>query len=58
MPSKALVNDRDMKVAEYINSIKNSPEWLEKVKQKAIEKNISLDSMILLDAQYMADQVN
>ena len=39
-----------------INAIKNTPEWLEKVKKKAIEKNISLDSMLLLDAIYMSEQ--
>lgn len=57
-PNSALVSEHDMKVAEYISSIKNSPEWLEKVKQKAIDKQIPLDSMILLDALYMADQSN
>ncbi|HET6556471.1 MAG TPA: hypothetical protein VFG54_04095 [Prolixibacteraceae bacterium] len=57
-PNSALVSERDMKVAEYISSIKNSPEWLEKVRQKAIDKHIPLDSMILLDAIYMVDEVN
>lgn len=57
-PNSALVSERDMKLAEYISSIKNSPEWLEKVRQKAIDKHIPLDSMILLDAIYMIDQAN
>lgn len=47
------------KRAQYIESIKNSiltsPPWLEAIKQKAIERNIPLDSMIMLDATYMAD---
>jgi hypothetical protein len=40
-------------VEYYKYIIMNSPEWLEKVKSKALEKGISLDSMILLDAEYM-----
>lgn len=40
-------------VDKYKQAIKNTPEWLEKVKEKAIQKNISLDSMILLDAIWM-----
>ncbi len=40
-------------VEYYKCLIMNSPEWLEKVKSKALEKGISLDSMILLDAEYM-----
>lgn len=49
---------RQSKIHSYIQSIKNSPDWLESVRQKAIKKNISLDSMILLDAQYMVDTEN
>jgi hypothetical protein len=40
-------------VEYYKYIILNSPDWLEKVKSKAIEKGISLDSMLLLDAEYM-----
>jgi hypothetical protein len=47
--------DRKAKIENYIVSIKNSPEWLEKIKVKAISKNIPLDSMILLDAIWMVD---
>ena len=45
--------ERKIKIEGLILNIKNSPDWLEKVRQKAIQKNISLDSMILLDAIYM-----
>ena len=48
-------NDRQTKLQEYIRSIKNTPEWLEIVKKKAILKNIPLDSMIQLDAIYMLE---
>jgi hypothetical protein len=47
--------DRQSRIAEFIQAIKNSPDWLEQVKEKAKIKNISLDSMILLDAIYMVD---
>ena len=54
-PNSILTNTRQQKIEEYVRSIKSTPEWLEKVKQKAIQKNIPLDSMILLDAIYMTD---
>ncbi len=41
------------RVEYYKYIIQKSPEWLETVKSKALEKGISLDSMILLDAEYM-----
>lgn len=40
-------------VKYYINEIRKDSVWLESVKQKAIEKNISLDSMIRLDAEWL-----
>ncbi|MDP3914935.1 MAG: hypothetical protein Q8R96_14475 [Bacteroidota bacterium] len=54
-PGYVQANDRQSKINEFIEAIKNSPEWLEQVKAKAIQKNISLDSMIMLDAIYMTD---
>ena len=54
-PADTFVDIRKLKIEEYIRSIKNTPDWLEKVKQKAVQKNIPLDSMILLDAIYMTD---
>lgn len=54
-PENVITDNRKLKIEEYIRSIKNTPEWFEKVKQKAIQKNIPLDSMILLDAIWMAD---
>lgn len=49
-------NTRQSKIDGFIQSIKNTPEWLDQVKEKAIKRNISLDSMILLDAIWMADE--
>lgn len=49
------VRDRQSRIAEFVQAIKNSPEWLGQVKEKAKIKNIPLDSMILLDAIYMVN---
>jgi hypothetical protein len=46
---------RQRLINNCIESIKNTPDWLQKVKEKAISKGITLDSMILLDAIYMVD---
>lgn len=55
-PENAIANNRQRKIEESAQAIKNTPEWLEKVKKKAIQKNISLDSMILLDAIWITDK--
>lgn len=57
-PLNAINESRQTRINRYIDTIKNTPDWLEKVKKKAIEKNIPLDSMIKLDAIWMADQNN
>lgn len=54
-PGKASAIDRQSKINGFIKAIKNTPDWLEKVKEKAILKKIPLDSMILLDAIWMTD---
>ena len=38
----------------YIRAIRADAAWLESVKEKAIRMNVSLDSMIRVDARYMA----
>jgi len=45
-------------VKMYMQEIKNNEIWLNKVKQKAIDKKISLDSMIYLDALWLKEQGN
>jgi len=47
--------NRQRKIEGFIQSIKNTPEWFKKVKEKAIQAKIPLDSMILLDAIWMTD---
>lgn len=55
-PLNAINESRQIRINRYIETIKSTPEWLEKVKNKATEKNIPLDSMIKLDAIWMTDQ--
>ena len=42
----------------YIRQIKSDSVWYENVKRKAKEKNISLNEMLKLDAQYMVEHQN
>jgi hypothetical protein len=39
----------------FMEEIRNTPDWLGKVKTKAKEKNISTDEMVKLDAEYLYD---
>jgi len=48
----------EKKIADFENSIRNTPEWLSKVNEKANNNNISLDSMIHLDAIWMVEHEN
>jgi hypothetical protein len=43
-------------VISLIKKIKNSPEWLKVIEAKAKARNIPVEEMIRLDAQFMADQ--
>jgi len=43
------------KLEEMIEYIRTDKAWLEQIEKKAIEKNISLDSMLVLDAQWVID---
>ncbi|MEO8085813.1 MAG: hypothetical protein ABI763_03280 [Bacteroidota bacterium] len=46
----------DNTVAAYEKMIRNNPEWLEAVKQKAADRKIPLEQMIKSDAEWMAEQ--
>ena len=50
------LSEFEKKVEFYKKQIKESSEWLSAVEKKAKNKGISLDSMIYLDAVYMANQ--
>lgn len=44
---------KDIYVRYFIEEISKTPEWMEKVKAKAKEKNISTAAMIKMDADYL-----
>jgi len=41
-------------IPRYVSSINNDPDMMESVRAKAAERNISVDSMIYLDACWLA----
>ncbi len=43
------------KLNDMIDYIRTDKAWLEQIEKKAIEKNISLDSMLVIDAQWTLD---
>lgn len=51
----AKLKKREEKINAYIEAIHSSPEWLEGIRLKALEKNVPLDSMLRLDAIYMVE---
>lgn len=54
-PRRKIAND-DISELVRLNvvRIKSSPEWMQSIKEKAKERNISVDSMVVIDAIYMA----
>lgn len=44
------------KINGFINKIKNDPEHLNSVREKAVNNSISLDSMLYLDAKWLYEQ--
>lgn len=46
------------RITFYINAIKSDPEWLAAIKEKALQKNIKVDEMILQDAVWLAENEN
>jgi hypothetical protein len=51
----AKLEKREEKINGYIEAMRSSPEWLEGIRVKALEKNVPLDSMLRLDAIYMVE---
>ncbi len=54
----AAKDGRDEKIEAMVRSIKNDPKWLEAVSRKAEARNIPLEKMIRMDAEYMVEQQN
>ena len=52
LQSKELISP----VAKMEEEIRKDPVWLESVRKKAIERNVSLDAMIRSDAEWMVEQ--
>ncbi len=44
------------KLKQYQNSIRNSEDWLEQVKEKAERKGVSTEEMIAMDARWMVER--
>lgn len=47
---------REERIAATQEGIRNSPEWLDAIKKKAEDRKVPLDTMILRDAIWMADE--
>ncbi|MCX6303747.1 MAG: O-antigen ligase family protein [Bacteroidetes bacterium] len=47
---------REEPFRNYISRIKNDPAWLEMIRKKALHKGITVNKMIILDAEFMVDQ--
>ncbi len=45
--------DKETAINQIIASIKSDPKWFASVKAKAVDRNIELDSMLSLDAEYI-----
>ncbi|NQV01235.1 MAG: hypothetical protein HQ542_01195 [Bacteroidia bacterium] len=46
----------DPRIAEIMERIKNSPEWMDALGKKAKERNIALHDMMVIDARFIIDQ--
>jgi len=45
----------EKKINQNINRMRNSPQWLKDIQEKADKRGISLDSMLLIDAIYLLE---
>lgn len=53
--TKTSLKEQEEKIKEIMNNIKSDEKWYQSVKDKAETKNISIDSMLYLDAKYVFD---
>lgn len=40
----------------YMDRISNDPQWMNEIKKQALEQGVSIDSMVIKNAKYMAKQ--
>lgn len=50
--------EKEKKIQTLINYIKTDKKWLPKIKEKAAQNGISVDSMLYIDAKYMIEKQN
>ncbi|NLF41965.1 MAG: hypothetical protein GX587_04660 [Bacteroidales bacterium] len=50
---KEITNQRELRRLEYESQIRQNQDWFKNIEKKAKERNISLDDMIRIDAEYM-----
>jgi len=56
--SKPKMKHDNLKIKSFIDFIKKDKKWIENTKKRAIEKNISLDSMLVLEAIWQLENKN
>ncbi|HTF02881.1 MAG TPA: hypothetical protein VK826_02615 [Bacteroidia bacterium] len=54
--SHRMIDPKDKLVQAYENSIRMNEKWMQDIRKKAQENGVPLDSMIHMDAVYMAEQ--
>jgi hypothetical protein len=53
--SEIAIQKRRQRIEGMMNYIRSDKKWLEQIEEKAIEKNISLDSSLYIDAVWMLE---
>ena len=49
-------DEMDQQIAIVVNHLKSNKRWVNIIKEKAERRNISVDSMLYLDAKWLIDQ--
>jgi hypothetical protein len=55
-PKSVQGSSKEEKIAEIIENMKKSPEWMQALQQKAMDWGKPLDSVMYIDAVWMIDQ--
>jgi len=56
MTQEEWAREYEKMVQEYIRAINNTPDWKAHIEQKATDRGITVDSMMLIDARFMVDE--
>lgn len=48
-------NQKDEELKQMVQSIRNNKDWFNSIKKKAASRNISIDSMLVIDANWMLE---